>query len=104
MFPATFQSISEAAVLNMIRAIALQEWLVVYLTRKFFSLTYSIIAQAAFGKRSNCQEEFIPVIVVEVQIVAGLNVANLNPSANYVRWVNRQSMLEYFDAVPSEFH
>ncbi|KAL3509661.1 hypothetical protein ACH5RR_029062 [Cinchona calisaya] len=47
----------------MIKSIGFQEGSVVNLSNEIFSLMYSIIAQAAFGKRSKHQKEFISVMV-----------------------------------------
>ncbi|XP_027061145.1 tabersonine 6,7-epoxidase [Coffea arabica] len=84
----TFRSIREEAVSNMIRAIALQEGSVVNLSKEVSSLTYSIIAQAAFGKKSNYQEEFISTAVDIVQLVSGFNLAEMYPSVKILERIS----------------
>lgn len=78
----TFRSIREEEVLNMIKSIVQQKGSrsSVNLSRKIFSLTYGITAQAAFGKTSNHQDQFLSLINKIVKLLGGFGVVDWYPS------------------------
>ncbi|KAK8300152.1 hypothetical protein V6Z12_D05G368800 [Gossypium hirsutum] len=65
---ASFQSIREEEVLNLVETIKSNEGSAVNLSRKVFSLSYGITARAAFGKKCKDQEAFISVVTEETKI------------------------------------
>ncbi|KAH1063713.1 hypothetical protein J1N35_028700 [Gossypium stocksii] len=59
---ASFRSIREEEVLNLVETIKSNQGLTVNLTEKIFSMSYAITARAAFGKKCKDQEAFISVV------------------------------------------
>ncbi|XP_027127127.2 tabersonine 16-hydroxylase 2-like [Coffea arabica] len=76
----TFRSIREDEVLNMIKSISSEEGSVVNFTTKLYSLTLSITARAAFGKRSKYHDEFLSLMNEVVILLSGFNVVDMYPS------------------------
>nr|AXK92568.1 rankinidine/humantenine-11-hydroxylase 3 [Gelsemium sempervirens] len=76
----TFRSLREEEVLNMIKLVFHKKGSVVNLSKMVFSVTYSIIAQAAFGKRSKYQEEFLVLMEEIMNVTGGFSIADLYPS------------------------
>ncbi|XP_059669265.1 cytochrome P450 71D11-like [Cornus florida] len=50
------------------------------LTEKVFSMTYSVVAKVAVGKKFHGQEEFLSLIKDTMEVAGGFNVADLFPS------------------------
>ncbi|KAK8300160.1 hypothetical protein V6Z12_D05G369300 [Gossypium hirsutum] len=65
---ASFRSIREEEVLNLVETIKSNEGLAVNLTEKVFSMSYAITARAAFGKKCKDQEAFISAAAEESKI------------------------------------
>ncbi|TYG71342.1 hypothetical protein ES288_D05G389000v1 [Gossypium darwinii] len=77
---ASFQSIREEEVLNLVETIKSNEGSAVNLSRKVFSLSYGITARAAFGKKCKDQEAFISVVTEETKVNSSFFVSELFPS------------------------
>ncbi|KAL3518616.1 hypothetical protein ACH5RR_021205 [Cinchona calisaya] len=76
----TFRSIREEEVFDVIKSISLQEGSIVNLTTKISSMTYSITAKAAFGKRSKYHDEFMSAMKDVVRLLSGFSIADMYPS------------------------
>nr|AXK92566.1 rankinidine/humantenine-11-hydroxylase 1 [Gelsemium sempervirens] len=76
----TFRSLREEEVFNMIKLVFHKKGSVMNLSKMVFSVTYSIIAQAAFGKRSKYQEEFLVLMEEMMNVSGGFSIADLYPS------------------------
>ncbi|XWS27750.1 hypothetical protein CRYUN_Cryun25bG0007500 [Craigia yunnanensis] len=70
----SFQSIREEEVSNLIKFISLNEGSPINLSEKIFSMTYGIIARAAFGKKTKEQEEFIRIMAELVKLAGVLKL------------------------------
>lgn len=82
-----FRSIREDEVLNMIRSIT-YEGSGVNLSKMIFSLTYGITAQAAFGKKTKYQDEFLMVMEDVVKIIGRISIADMYPSFKIVEVIS----------------
>ncbi|KAG4149429.1 hypothetical protein ERO13_D05G334800v2 [Gossypium hirsutum] len=81
---ASFQSIREEEVLNLVETIKSNEGSAVNLSRKVFSLSYGITARAAFGKKCKDQEAFISVVTEETKVNSSFFVSELFPSLKFL--------------------
>ncbi|PPD83473.1 hypothetical protein GOBAR_DD19598 [Gossypium barbadense] len=81
---ASFQSIREEEVLNLVKTIKSNEGLAVNLTDKVFSISYAITARAAFGKTCKDQEVFISVVAEETKVNSGSFVSEFFPSLKFL--------------------
>nr|KJB61440.1 hypothetical protein B456_009G358600 [Gossypium raimondii] len=80
---ASFQSIREEEVLNLVETIKPNEGSAVNLSHKVFSLSYGITARAAFGKKCKDQEAFISVVTEETKDIFS---GGSETSAGAVEW------------------
>ncbi|XP_027170043.1 cytochrome P450 71D11-like [Coffea eugenioides] len=76
----TFRSIREEEASNMIRSIPSQEGLAVNLSTMISSLAFSIVAQAAYGKRSKYHNEFMSAIKDVTKFMGGFSIVDMYPS------------------------
>ncbi|XP_059669703.1 cytochrome P450 71D11-like [Cornus florida] len=76
----SFRPIREEETSNLIKSILTHTGSLVNLTEKFFSMTYSITAKAAIGKKFHGQKEFISLVKETIELGGGLNIADLYPS------------------------
>ncbi|KAL3509660.1 hypothetical protein ACH5RR_029061 [Cinchona calisaya] len=76
----TFRSIREEEVLDVIKSISLREGSIVNLTTTISTMTYSVTAKAAFGKRSKYHDEFMSAMEDVVRLLAGFSIADMYPS------------------------
>ncbi|XP_059669713.1 desmethyl-deoxy-podophyllotoxin synthase-like [Cornus florida] len=76
----SFRPIREEETSNLIKSISTHIGSLINLSEKLFSITYSITATAALGKKFHGQEEFISLIREALEIAAGLTFADLFPS------------------------
>ncbi|KAL1102449.1 hypothetical protein V6Z11_D05G365300 [Gossypium hirsutum] len=81
---ASFRSIREEEVLNLVETIKSNEGLAVNLTEKVFSMSYTITARAAFGKKCKDQEAFISVVAEESKVNSGFFVSEFFPSLKFL--------------------
>ncbi|PSR96248.1 Premnaspirodiene oxygenase [Actinidia chinensis var. chinensis] len=76
----SFQGIREEEVLNLVKSISKDTGLSINLSKKISSLTYGMVARAAFGKRNKDQEEFISLVEEATFLAAGFSIVDLYPS------------------------
>ncbi|KAK8359003.1 hypothetical protein V6Z12_A04G065200, partial [Gossypium hirsutum] len=81
---ASFQSIREEEVLNLVETIKSNEGLAVNLSHKVFSLSYGITARAAFGKKCKDQYAFISIVTEETKVNSGFFVSEFFPSLKFL--------------------
>ncbi|XP_054791995.1 cytochrome P450 726A27-like [Prosopis cineraria] len=84
----TFRRIREEEVFAFVKHISEQSGSAVNLTRKIYPLTNSIVARAAFGRKTGNIEEIVPVIMSAVQITGGLSIADVCPSLEFLRVIS----------------
>ncbi|CDP17724.1 unnamed protein product [Coffea canephora] len=81
----TFKAIREDEVFDLIKSISLQKGSSINLSRRIFSLTYSITSLAAFGKRNKDIERFLH-FVDELNGLASLFcLADMYPSVKFLQ-------------------
>ncbi|KAA3453141.1 cytochrome P450 71D10-like [Gossypium australe] len=85
---ASFRSIREEEVLNLVETIKSNEGMAVNLTEKVFSMSYAITARAAFGKKCKDQEAFISVVTEETKLNSGFFVSEFFPSLKFLNVVS----------------
>ncbi|XP_028799732.1 cytochrome P450 71D10-like [Neltuma alba] len=84
-----FRRIREEEVFAFVKHISEHELgSVVNLTKKIYPLTNSIVARAAFGRKTRNIEEIIPVIMTGIQITGGLSISDLCPSFEFLRVIS----------------
>ncbi|XP_027172590.1 tabersonine 16-hydroxylase 2-like [Coffea eugenioides] len=83
----TFRSIREAEVLNMIKAISKEEGLAVDFGKKISTMTYSVTALAAFGKRSKYHDDFMSAMEDVVKLMAGFCLPDMYPSVKILETI-----------------
>ncbi|PPS20288.1 hypothetical protein GOBAR_AA00272 [Gossypium barbadense] len=81
---ASFQSIREEEVLNLVETIKSNEGSAVNLSHKVFSLSYGITARAAFGKKCKDQDAFISIVTEETKVNSGFFVSEFFPSLKFL--------------------
>ncbi|XVE50824.1 hypothetical protein DITRI_Ditri01bG0194600 [Diplodiscus trichospermus] len=84
----SFQSIREEEVLNLIKTVQANDGLPVNLSEKIFSMTYAIVARAAFGKKCKEQEAFISAISEYNKINSGFVISEFFPSLRFLQHVS----------------
>ncbi|RVX04700.1 Cytochrome P450 71D10 [Vitis vinifera] len=88
----SFQSVREEEISNLITMVTSCSRLQINFTEKISSLTFSIIARAAFGKKSEDQDAFLSVMKELVETASGFCVADMYPS---VKWLDLISGMRY---------
>ncbi|XP_044497381.1 cytochrome P450 71D11-like [Mangifera indica] len=83
----SFRSIREEEVANLVSWVASKAGSTINLTEKVHSLIYGIASRAAFGNKFEDQELFISIIDEVTKIAAGLTVADLYPSIEFLQSV-----------------
>ena len=83
----SFRSIREEEVSNLIGWISSNAGLPINLAEKIYASTYNITCRAAFCKKSNDQEAFIPIIKESVKLAAGFNVADIYSSVEWLHFI-----------------
>src|SRR5262249_2085721 len=58
------------------------------LSKKIFSMTYSMTAIAAFGEKCKDQEEFISIIMTSLKLIGGFNLCDVYPSIEVLQLVS----------------
>lgn len=84
----SFRSVREEEVLNLVRSISSQEGVSVNLTESIFSLTFSIISRAAFGKKCKDQEAFSVTLEKFAGSGGGFTIADVFPSIKLLHVVS----------------
>ncbi|XP_024029899.1 cytochrome P450 71D9 [Morus notabilis] len=80
----SFRSIRAEEMFNLMEWIASNVGSSVNLTKRIYSSTYTITARAAFGKKSEDQEEFISIIVETTKLASGFDLADVFPSFSFL--------------------
>ena len=83
----SFQGIREEEVSNLVKSISKDTGLSINLSKKISSLTYGMVARAAFGKKNKDQEEFISLVEEATVLAAGFNVVDLYPSVKVLEMI-----------------
>lgn len=73
--------------MNMVKSIASQKGSVVNLSKMIYSLTYSIIARSAFGKRSKYHDEYMVLMDRIVKLMSGFSIVDLYPSVKILETI-----------------
>ncbi|TYG71344.1 hypothetical protein ES288_D05G389200v1 [Gossypium darwinii] len=81
---ASFRSIREEEVLNLVETIKSNGGLAVNLTEKVYPMSYTITARATFGKKCKDQEAFISVVAEESKVNSGFFVSEFFPSLKFL--------------------
>ncbi|XVE50376.1 hypothetical protein DITRI_Ditri01bG0157800 [Diplodiscus trichospermus] len=84
----SFQSIREDEVLNLIETIQANDGLPVNLSEKVSSVTYTVTARAAFGKKCKDQEAFISAISELSKLHSGFFIGEFFPSVGFLYLVS----------------
>ncbi|KAK4267995.1 hypothetical protein QN277_024704 [Acacia crassicarpa] len=85
----TFRRIREEEVYAFVKHIYEHELASeVNLSNKLYPLTSSIVARAAFGRKTRSVEDIIPAIMYAVQLTGGLSIPDLYPSLEFLRLIN----------------
>ena len=84
----SFRSVREEEVLNLVRSISSQEGVSINLTESIFSLTFSIISRAAFGKKCKDQEAFSVTLEKFAGSGGGFTIADVFPSIKLLHVVS----------------
>jgi cytochrome P450 len=85
----SFRFIREEEVLDLVKSIFLSEGSIVNLTQKTGSLTYGIVARAAFGKKSKHQQDFKSAIEQVLSLLGGICISDLYPSIKILPKMSR---------------
>ncbi|XP_054816731.1 premnaspirodiene oxygenase-like [Prosopis cineraria] len=80
----TFKAIREEEVSALMKDIDEYEGSVMNLSKKIFPLTNSIVARAAFGKKTKNVEAILPTIEHAIRLTTGLNVIDFYPSLGFL--------------------
>ncbi|KAK2640215.1 hypothetical protein Ddye_028037 [Dipteronia dyeriana] len=84
----SYRSIREEESSNVINWIASRTGSPVNLTKKIYSLSYSVTSRAAFGKKGKDQENFLSLLEDTIKLVGGFNIADLFPSIEgFLQWI-----------------
>ncbi|KAI9095305.1 hypothetical protein K1719_026339 [Acacia pycnantha] len=86
----TFRKIREEEVSSLVNDIRhhVEFGSVVNLTQKLYPLTNSIIARAAFGKKTDNVEDALLAVMYAVEILSGLSISDLYPSLKFLRTIS----------------
>ncbi|KAJ9691393.1 hypothetical protein PVL29_013545 [Vitis rotundifolia] len=88
----SFQSVREEELSNLIATVTSCSRLPINFTEKSSSLTFTIIARAALGKKCKDQDAFLSVTKEIVELLSGFCVADMYPS---VKWLALVSGMRY---------
>ena len=80
----TFRPIREEEMLNLVEWIASNVGSAINLTERIYSSTCTITARAAFGKKSEDQEEFMSIVKEVIKIASGFDLADVFPSFGFL--------------------
>nr|KYP38904.1 Cytochrome P450 71D11 [Cajanus cajan] len=83
----SFQPIREEEFTNLVKVVASHNGSPINLTATISSTIFTIISRIIFGERCKLQDEFILLLNEAVPVAAGLTVADLFPSANWLQFV-----------------
>ncbi|XP_027061898.1 tabersonine 6,7-epoxidase-like [Coffea arabica] len=81
----TFKAIREDEVFDLIKSISLQKGSTINLSRRIFSLSYSITSLAAFGKRSKDTERFLKFVDEINGLASEFCFADMYPSVKFLQ-------------------
>ncbi|XP_028799676.1 cytochrome P450 71D10-like [Neltuma alba] len=81
----SFRYIREEEVSALVKDIRSHEGSVINLSEKIFTTTNSIIAKAAFGKKSRDQEAFISSLKEIMKVMGGFSIVDLFPSVKVLQ-------------------
>ncbi|KAI9099629.1 hypothetical protein K1719_024634 [Acacia pycnantha] len=81
----SLKNIREEKVSMLMKDIDEYEGCVMSLSKKIFPVTNSIVARAAFGKKTKNVVAILPTIEHEVKLTTGFNVIDFNPSLKFLR-------------------
>ncbi|XP_054816561.1 cytochrome P450 71D10-like [Prosopis cineraria] len=81
----TFRRIREEAISTLVKDISKHVGSVMNLSQKLYPLTSSIIAQAAFGRKTENIEDFTPTIMYMIELAGGFSIYDLYPSLEFLR-------------------
>ncbi|XP_054796037.1 cytochrome P450 71D10-like [Prosopis cineraria] len=85
----TFRKIREEEVSAFVKHVSEHELgSVMNLTQKLYPLTNSIIARAAFGRKTGNVEGALAGMMYTVELVSGLSICDLYPSLEFLRVIN----------------
>lgn len=84
----SFRSVREEEVLNLVRSISSQEGASINLTERIFSLSFSIISRAAFGKKYKDQEALSVILGKFADAAGGFTIADVFPSMKLLHVVS----------------
>ncbi|KAE8679155.1 Cytochrome P450 71D8 [Hibiscus syriacus] len=84
----SFRSIREEEVLNLVKTIHEGGGKLVNISSKIFSLTYGVVARAAFGGKCKDQETYIDSITELTKLLAGFCVSDFFPSIKVLKHLN----------------
>ncbi|XP_059653708.1 desmethyl-deoxy-podophyllotoxin synthase-like [Cornus florida] len=76
----SFRPIREEEAANLIKSISSTAGSLINLTEKVFSMTYSVVAKVAVGKKFHGQQEFLSLLRETMVVAGGFDVADLFPS------------------------
>ncbi|RWW08152.1 hypothetical protein GW17_00028438 [Ensete ventricosum] len=80
----SFSSIRTEETLDLMRDIAWSGGTPVNLTEKLFGLSNAVVCRAAFGKRREHRERFVPLIKNAMVLSGGFGVADMFPSLKFI--------------------
>ncbi|RRT40558.1 hypothetical protein B296_00058459 [Ensete ventricosum] len=80
----SFSSIRTEETLDLMRDIAWSGGTPVNLTEKLFGLSNAVVCRAAFGKRREHRERFVPLIKNALVLSGGFGVADMFPSLKFI--------------------
>ncbi|XVF70843.1 hypothetical protein PTKIN_Ptkin11bG0194400 [Pterospermum kingtungense] len=84
----SFDNIREQEVSALIKAISSSAGSPVNLSEKIYSMTYGITARAAFGKKSEDEDEFIRIAIEVSKLAGGFCLADMYPSSEMLKLVS----------------
>ena len=83
-----FRSVREEEVLNLVKSISSREGVLINLTESVFSLTFSVISRAVFGKKCKDQEVFSVTLGRFADSAGGFTIADVFPSVKILHMVS----------------
>ncbi|XP_028799798.1 cytochrome P450 71D10-like [Neltuma alba] len=80
----SFRRIREEEVSELVRNVAEHEGSFINLSRKIFTITNSIVARAAFGKKTKNVEQMLEIMEQSIKLSSGLSISDFYPSLKFV--------------------